>query len=130
MLLPALSVAALARRFRRNRNGSAAVEFALVAPIFFALIFAIIETSLVFFAGQVLETGNQDTARLILTSSAPTQTAYKQYLCDRVSVMMTCANLYVDVRSYPAGTAITISEPIDASWRLLLLVPRPILAIL
>ena len=32
------------RRFRRNRRGSAAVEFALVAPLFFALLFAIIET--------------------------------------------------------------------------------------
>ena len=32
------------RRFRRNRaRGSAAVEFALVAPIFFGLLFAIIE---------------------------------------------------------------------------------------
>ena len=45
------------RRFRRNRRGSAAVEFALVAPVFFALLFAIIETAMVFFAGQVLETG-------------------------------------------------------------------------
>jgi Flp pilus assembly pilin Flp len=45
------------RRFRRNRRGSSAVEFALVAPVFFALLFAIIETVIVFFAGQVLETG-------------------------------------------------------------------------
>ena len=45
------------RRFRRNRRGSAAVEFALIATPFFALLFAIIETSIVFFAGQVLETG-------------------------------------------------------------------------
>ena len=27
------------RRFRRNRRGSTAVEFALVAPVFFALLF-------------------------------------------------------------------------------------------
>ena len=44
------------RRFRGNRRGSAAVEFALVAPIFFGLLFAIIETAIMFFAGQVLET--------------------------------------------------------------------------
>lgn len=48
------SVRTALRRFGRNRRGSAAVEFALVAPVFFALIFAIIETALVFFAGQVL----------------------------------------------------------------------------
>jgi Flp pilus assembly protein TadG len=117
MLLPIVSPASIAasfRRFRRNRHGSAAVEFALVAPIFFALIFAIIETSLVFFAGQVLETGNQDTARLILTSQVKTQADYKQYLCDRISVLMTCANVDIDVRSYPAGTAFTIKDPIVA----------------
>ena len=58
------------RRFRRNRRGSAAVEFALVAPIFFALLFAIFETALVFFAGQVLETGTQDSGRLLFTNQA------------------------------------------------------------
>jgi Flp pilus assembly protein TadG len=67
---PAASITATRnalRRFRRNRRGSAAVEFALVAPVFFALLFAIIETSIVFFAGQVLETITQDAARTILT---------------------------------------------------------------
>jgi len=58
------------RRFRRNRRGSAAVEFALVAPVFFALLFAIIETALVFFAGQVLETGVQDSGRLLFTNQS------------------------------------------------------------
>ena len=72
MSSPAGSTAAVRkalRRFRRNRRGSAAVEFALVAPIFFALLFAIIETAIVFFAGQVLETGVQDSSRMIYTES-------------------------------------------------------------
>ena len=30
------------RRFRRNRRGSAIIEFALVAPVFIALLFAIL----------------------------------------------------------------------------------------
>jgi Flp pilus assembly protein TadG len=103
------------RRFRRNRRGSAAVEFALIAPAFFALLFAIIETALVFFAGQVLETGLQDTGRVIYTSNTPSQADFKQALCDRVAVLFTCSNLYVDVRSYSPGTAITITDPIDGS---------------
>src|ERR1700755_2096632 len=60
------------RRFGRSRRGSAAVEFALVAPVFFALLFAIIESAIVFFAGQVLETITQDSARLIATGQAQT----------------------------------------------------------
>ena len=48
--VPTASLKKTLRRFRRNRRGSAAVEFALVAPVFFALLFAIIETAIVFFA--------------------------------------------------------------------------------
>ena len=45
---PFATAGKLFRRFRRNRQGSAVVEFALVAPIFFALLFAIIEVAMVF----------------------------------------------------------------------------------
>ena len=57
MLIPTIAVAVVAKRlrsFRRSQDGSAAVEFAMIAPIFFALIFAVMETGLVFMAGQVL----------------------------------------------------------------------------
>ena len=69
-LLATASVRNTLRRFRRNRRGSAAVEFALVAPVFFALLFAIIETAIMFFATQVLETMTQDAARAVLTGQA------------------------------------------------------------
>jgi Flp pilus assembly protein TadG len=121
MPLPAVSAASVRnklRRFRRNRRGSTVVEFALVAPVFFALLFAIIETGLVFFADQVLETGVQDTGRSIYTgqtqAAGTSQVDFKQALCDRVAVLFSCANVYVDVRSYPPGTAFTITDPIDA----------------
>lgn len=107
------------RRFRRNQRGSAAVEFAFIAPMFFALIFAIIESSLVFFAGQVLETGTQDTARLMMTHQAQdsgmTQAQFKQDLCNRVAVLFTCASLYVDVKTYTSFSTVSISDPIDGS---------------
>ena len=107
------------RRFRRNRRGSAAVEFALVAPVFFALLFAIIETAIVFFASQVLETVTQDSARMILTGQAQnagySQSQFKNYVCGKINVLFDCANgIYVDVKSYPAFSNISISDPIDA----------------
>jgi Flp pilus assembly protein TadG len=121
MSSPAVSAAVrkALRRFRRNRHGSAAVEFALVAPVFFALLFAIIETALVFFAGQVLETGVQDAGRLLFTNQANCNgmlaADFKQNVCDRVSALMSCSGIDVDVRTYPAGTAITIVDPINGS---------------
>ena len=120
---PASSLAATRkalRRFRRNRRGSAAVEFAFVAPIFFALLFAIIETAIVFFAGQVLETVTQDSARMIMTGQAQNASfsaaQFKTYVCGKVSVLFDCANgIYVDVQSYPAFSGVSINDPIDAS---------------
>jgi Flp pilus assembly protein TadG len=123
---PATSLALLnnaLRRFRRSRRGSAAVEFALVAPVFFALLFAIIETAIVFFAGQVLETVTQDSARFVQTGQAQTAnyTAanFKQLVvCTRplANLLFDCmGGVSVDVQSYSAFTSVVITDPIDAS---------------
>src|SRR6187551_2094422 len=57
-------------RFARRDDGAAAVEFGMVAAPFLALMFAIMETALVFFASQTLETAVADSARLIMTGQA------------------------------------------------------------
>jgi Flp pilus assembly protein TadG len=105
-------------RFRRNRRGSAAVEFARVAPVFFALLFAIIELALVFFASQILETVTQDTSRLIMTGQAQTaaytQASFKDAVCTRLIVMFDCTNgVSIDVQSYKEFSAVNITDPID-----------------
>lgn len=110
----------LAQRFGQNRHASAAVEFALIAPIFFGLLFAIIETALVFFAGQILETAVQDSARMILTGQAQnasySQAQFKTDVCSRIAAVLDCANgVYVDVVSYPSFSNVAITSPIDAS---------------
>src|SRR4051812_16995439 len=115
----ATSVTRALRRFRRNRPGSAGVEFALVAPVFFALLFAIIETAIVFFAGQVLETVTQDSARMILTGQAQnagySQSQFKTYVCGKINVLFDCANgIYVDVQSYSGFGGVSINDPIDS----------------
>lgn len=113
------SVRKALRRFRRSRRGSAAVEFALVAPVFFALLFAIIETAIVFFAGQVLESITQNSARMILTGQAQsggyTQAQFQSYVCGQIPALFTCSNVYVDVESYPSFSNVTINSQIDGS---------------
>lgn len=117
---PFRAAAASSGRFRGNQRGSAAVEFALVAPLFFALLFAIIETGMVFFASQSLETALQDSARTIMTGEAQMADLTKQsfktnIVCKNISVLFDCENgITVDVRSYPAGFgSVTISDPIS-----------------
>ena len=119
-LLPRFKVTArMAARFHGHKSGSAAVEFALVAPMFFALLFAIIETGLVFFASQSLETALQDSARTIMTGEAQITSLTKQsfktnIVCANVNVLFDCENgIYVDVQSYPSGFgSVRISDPI------------------
>lgn len=126
MRTPAASLISLnkiLRRFGRNRRGSAAVEFAFIAPLFFVLLFAIMETALMFFAAQVLETGTQDTARLMYTNQAQnagmTQAQFEADLCNRVKVLFTCGGppgsqgLTVVVKTYAPGVAIPSSDLAD-----------------
>jgi len=84
----------------------------VIAPISLAL-FAIIETAMVFFAGQVLETGVQDSGRLIYTSSNVTEAQFRQDFCNRVGTLFPCPSLdlCLAVRRYAPGTAST--SPID-----------------
>jgi Flp pilus assembly pilin Flp len=105
------------RLFRRDRRGSVAVEFSVIAPIFFALLFAIIETGIVFFAGQVLVTGTQDSARLMFThqaqDTAMTETQFKTDLCSRIAALFNCTgHLVVDVKLFPPGSSISLPNPI------------------
>lgn len=89
----------------------------MVAPVFFALTFGIMETGMVFMAGQLLETGVQDGARMVYTSQTTSAADFKTAICARVSVLLDCTKLDLDVRSYDMGTAIVIADPIDASGK-------------
>ncbi len=114
---------AVARRLIRQQEGATTVEFALVAAPFLAMVFAIIETAVVFFAGQTLETAGADSARLIMTGQAQTQglsqAQFKQAVCDRIYGLFNCAGgLYVDVKNYPSFSNINNAKPVDANGNL------------
>jgi Flp pilus assembly protein TadG len=113
------SFASLLRRFRRNRKGAAALEFALVAPMFIALLFAIIETALMFFASQVLETITQNSVRVILTGQAQdasyTAANFKTYVCSQIPALFSCSSLVVNVQSFPSFSTATFNNPYDTS---------------
>jgi Flp pilus assembly protein TadG len=110
----------LLRRFARDRKGATAVEFAMVALPFFAILFAILETALIFFAGQVLETGVADAARLIRTGQAQEQNfdkvKFKQAVCASVFALLDCdAGLKIDVRELQNFNGAQEPLPIDGS---------------
>jgi Flp pilus assembly protein TadG len=107
----------LVRRFARQEGGATAIEFGMVAMPFLALLFAILETALVFFAGQTLESAVQDSARLILTGQAQnagySAADFKLQVCNRTASLFDCTNnMYVDVKSYSTFGAISSNPPV------------------
>jgi hypothetical protein len=60
------------RRFRKQQDGAAAVEFALVALPFFGMIMAVLELAVFFFASRTLEDALFNSSRKVLTQSLPT----------------------------------------------------------
>lgn len=103
--------------FRRKDDGAAAVEFALIAMPFFALLFAILETALAFWSTQVLETAVANASRRLYTGQfqqsndqgAPDIAAkFKDEVCKNVPALFACdrnsAFLHVDVRKFAPGS--------------------------
>src|SRR5438067_1644629 len=99
------------RRFARGEDGVAAVEFAMM------------ETALVFFASQTLETAVADSARLIMTGQAQSQsftaTQFKSAVCAKINGLFDCAGgLQIDVKTYTSFGSVDNSPPLDANGNL------------
>ena len=108
----------IGRRFIKQQDGAAAVEFALVATPFLALTFAIIESAMVFFAGQSLESATAAAARLILTGQAQTggysASDFKTQVCNRVASLFDCSGgVYVDVKTYTDFSSVNTASPVS-----------------
>jgi Flp pilus assembly protein TadG len=108
------------RSFARDERGVTAIEFGLLALPFFSILGAILETSVVFMAGQVLESAVQDTSRLIRTGQAQTAAvsadAFKTMICDRVfGLIRDCDALHVEVDVVDAFSDVDVSAPVNWS---------------
>jgi len=107
-----------AQRFARHEGGAAAVEFALILLPFLALMFGIMQTALVFFADQTLETAVANSARLILTGQAQSQglnaTTFKNAVCAQIVGLFDCQDgIYVNVQTYANFGSISYTPPLD-----------------
>jgi Flp pilus assembly protein TadG len=108
------------RRLIRQQDGSAAVEFGFVAAPFLAITFAIMETAIIFFSGQALETAVADSARLIMTGQAQSQgfsqAQFKTAVCAKIFGLFDCQNgVYIDVKTFTSFSSITMNSPLDGS---------------
>jgi len=107
------------RSFVRAKDGSAAVEFSLIAMPFFFLMFAMIETAMIYVAQTSLDMAVSDAQRLLRTgeaqSSSMSQTAMRNVVCDRFQQFLPgdCdTQLWLDVDSFPDLGAVSATSPI------------------
>ncbi|WP_019959991.1 TadE/TadG family type IV pilus assembly protein [Woodsholea maritima] len=110
--------------FKHAQSGAAAVEFALIALPFFVLLFAILETALMFATSSIVENATQIAARTIRTgqvqnaNSPDPAGAFHNTICRRIEVIADCARLSVDVRQLNGFGGGAPAIPMDSSGNL------------
>ncbi len=90
--------------YRRASDGSAAVEFAIVAIPFFFLLLGLIEVCMIFIMSTILENAVQESARPIRTgdvqSGGMNAADFRTSVCDQLMSLLNCnENLHIDVRT-------------------------------
>ena len=105
------------RRFASCARAATAVEFALVAAPFCAMLMAILQTALVFLAQQVLQTATSEAARLVMTGQAQTQNLtaaqFQQDVCGFAAPLFTCGGVYVNVQTFTKFAGMTQMSPLQ-----------------
>jgi Flp pilus assembly protein TadG len=106
---------AVASGFARREDGAVAVEFAIIAAPFIALVLATVQTALAFFAGQVLESAVADSSRAILTGSAQnaglSQSDFANLVCTKIQTLFNCSGLMIDVQTATSFSSANTAMP-------------------
>ncbi len=103
------------RRWRDDRQGLAALEFALIAVPFFILLFGLIEMALLFIMSTILEHAVSEASRQIRTGELQkggfSASEFRQSVCDRLFSLMNCEpgdpRLTIDVRTFASFTSMS-----------------------
>jgi len=113
------------RRFRQDQAGAYAVEFALLATPFLALLFGIFEVGLGILTAASLETAVANASRQIYTGQFQTSSSnagqsaaqladkFKTLVCNDVNALFDCQSmLKVDVRTFDSFPNASVPSPV------------------
>jgi Flp pilus assembly protein TadG len=101
-------------RLSAAREGATAVEFALIAPAFIALVVAIFQVCVYVFVQQSLQNAATQAGRLFLTGQAQTwsQSTFKDYVCTNyLPSLFSCSSLIVSVQTYQNFASASTTAP-------------------
>jgi Flp pilus assembly protein TadG len=125
----------LRHRMRADaEKGSAAIEFAIVAPVFFAILMGIFEAGVIFFSQSLLQNAVNDMGRMVRTgqtcyasnaagqcTAGMSRADFITNICNSAGVLLVncAANLKLDVE-VPAGGFTALAAPLIPG------APRPV----
>lgn len=118
---PARPARFLPARFFGDRRGATAVEFAMLAIPLIAILMAALQTAIIFFFGQALQTLTASAARQIMVGSAQnkgytTLAAFKtNVVCVTAPTAFPCSGLMVDVQSASSFSSLS-TTPITITY--------------
>jgi Flp pilus assembly protein TadG len=109
----------LTRKFARDRKGSAAIEFAILALPFFVVIFAIAEIAVMYFVDSGLDAALHKAVRQVRVGVAKSGSwdvaKFKEVVCSELSFSFDCASkLKVRATLVTDMSSVTRASPISA----------------
>ena len=99
-------VSRLGRKLARNEAGSPAVEFALVFPVFIAVVLATLQAASIFLVKAFFESAAEQAARVVLTNQVGSLTVsqFQTEICNELTALFDCSEVTVELEPLPAGT--------------------------
>jgi Flp pilus assembly protein TadG len=94
------------RRLASDEAGSPAVEFALVFPIFIAIVLATLQAGSIFLVKAFFESSAEEAARIVLTNQTGALTAaqFQTEICNQLTGLFNCSELVIELEPLPPGT--------------------------
>ena len=100
-------------RWKKDEDGAAAVEFALVAVPLFTMLLGVLETCLFFASGSVLEGAAHEAARVIRTGQAQESgdplALFEERMCNTLGALVDCENIDYEVVEIPTDSFYGVS---------------------
>jgi Flp pilus assembly protein TadG len=99
-------VSSLGRKLADDETGSPAVEFALVFPIFIAIVLATLQAASIFLVKAFFESAAEEAARVVLTNQTESVTVaqFQTEVCNQLTALFNCSQVTVELEPLPAGT--------------------------
>lgn len=111
-----MALTARTRLLLRRRDGTAALEFALILPLILTMVMGIIEVSMILFVSALLEGGLRDASRFGITGSVPAGSTREQVIVDIVNDrslgLFSLTTSDVRMRSYDSFEDVGQPEPL------------------